>query len=136
MQIVRDGEGAKKLLTIYVEGAGSDKGAKAIARFIANSPLVKTALAGADPNWGRILPAAGRAGVRFDPNQVDIFLNGHQVCAGGMRAEFDEPTVQQTMEGVDSVLRFHIRGRGRGQARFFTCDFTEDYIKINAEYRT
>ncbi len=136
VQIVRDGEGAKKLLTIYVEGAASDKAAKKIARAIANSPLVKTALAGADPNWGRILPAAGKAGVAFDPAKVDIFVNGFQVCAKGMRAEFDEPEVQRSMEGAESVVRFHLRGKGRGQARFFTCDLTEGYIKINAEYRT
>ncbi len=136
LAIVRDGEGATKMLAIYVEGAPSDAAAKKIAREIANSPLVKTALAGADPNWGRILPAAGKAGVRFDPGQVDIFLNGHRVCERGMRAGFVEEEVQQTMEGPESVVRFHIRGRGRGQARFFTSDFTEDYIKINAEYRT
>lgn len=136
VQIVRDGEGAKKLLSIYVEGAASDKDARKMAREIANSPLVKTALAGADPNWGRILPAAGKAGVAFDPAKVDIFVNGFQVCEKGMRADFDEPEVQQSMEGPESVVRFHIRGKGNGQARFFTCDFTEGYIKINAEYRT
>ncbi len=134
--VVRDGEGASKLLTIYVEGAPNDAAAKRIAREIANSPLVKTALAGADPNWGRILPAAGKSDVRFDPAQVDIFLNGHMVCRKGMRANFDEATVQKTMEEPESLLRFHIRGKGSGQARFWTCDFTERYIKINAEYRT
>ena len=136
LAIVRDGEGARKMLSIYVEGAASDEAAKKMAREIGNSPLVKTALAGADPNWGRILPAAGKAGVKFDPADVDIFLNGHRVCERGMRADFVEEEVQQTMDGPESVVRFHIRGKGRGQARFFTCDFTEDYIKINAEYRT
>ncbi|MEZ5365485.1 MAG: bifunctional glutamate N-acetyltransferase/amino-acid acetyltransferase ArgJ [Bryobacterales bacterium] len=136
LAIVRDGEGATKLLSIYVEGAPSDAAAKKIAREIGNSPLVKTALAGADPNWGRILPAAGKAGVKFDPADVDIFLNGHRVCERGMRSDFVEAEVQKTMEGPESVVRFHIRGKGRGQARFFTCDFTEAYIKINAEYRT
>jgi glutamate N-acetyltransferase/amino-acid N-acetyltransferase len=136
LEIVRDGEGATKMLSIYVEGAPTDAAAKKIAREIANSPLVKTALAGADPNWGRILPAAGKAGVKFDPADVDIFLNGHRVCERGMRADFVEADVQKTMEGAESVVRFHIRGKGRGQARFFTCDFTEAYIKINAEYRT
>jgi glutamate N-acetyltransferase/amino-acid N-acetyltransferase len=97
---------------------------------------VKTALAGADPNWGRILPAAGKAGVKFDPADVDIFLNGRRVCERGMRADFVEADVQKTMEGPESVVRFHIRGKGRGQSRYFTCDFTEAYIKINAEYRT
>ena len=136
VQIVRDGEGARKLLTIYVEGAAGDRDAKAMARSIGNSPLVKTALAGADPNWGRILPAAGKAGVAFDPAKVDVFVNGFQVCKSGMRADFDEPEVQKSMEGDESVVRMHIRGKGKGQARFFACDLTEDYVKINAEYRT
>ncbi len=134
--IVRDGEGARKLLTIYVEGAANDRDAKQLARAIANSPLLKTALAGADPNWGRILMAAGKSGVKFDPSGVDVFVNGWQVCKRGVRADFDESTVQKTMEEAESVLRLHIRGRGKGQARFWTCDLTEDYIKINAEYRT
>ena len=134
--IVRDGEGARKLLTIYVEGAANDRDAKQLARAIANSPLLKTALAGADPNWGRILMAAGKSGVKFDPLAVDVFLNGSQLCERGVRADFDEPTVQKTMEEAESVLRLHIRGNGKGQARFWTCDLTEDYIKINAEYRT
>ena len=134
--IVRDGEGARKLLTIYVEGASNDREAKQLARAIANSPLLKTALAGADPNWGRILMAAGKSGVKFDPLAVDVFVNGWQVCKRGVRADFDEPTVQKTMEEDESVLRLHIRGKGNGQARFWTCDLTEEYIKINAEYRT
>ncbi|MBI1353534.1 MAG: bifunctional glutamate N-acetyltransferase/amino-acid acetyltransferase ArgJ [Acidobacteria bacterium] len=134
--IVRDGEGASKLLTIYVDGAPSDADAKRIAREIANSPLVKTALAGEDPNWGRILPAAGKSGVAFDPMQVDISLNGFLVCEGGVRANFVEAEVQQSMREKESVLRFAIRGKGEGSAKFWTCDFTEAYIKINAEYRT
>lgn len=134
--IVRDGEGATKLLTIDVEGAPNDRDAKKIAREIANSPLVKTALAGADPNWGRILPAAGKTDVKFDPRKVDIWLNGHKVCERGLRADFVEADVQRTMEGPESTLRFRIRGKGKGTSRFWTCDFTEDYIKINAEYRT
>jgi len=134
--IVRDGEGAKKLLTIYVDGADTDADAKKMAREIANSPLVKTALAGADPNWGRILPAAGKAGVQFDPTKVDITVNGTLVCEGGVRANFVESEVQKTMEGPETTVRFVIRGKGEGSARFWTCDFTEGYIKINAEYRT
>lgn len=134
--IVRDGEGAKKLLTIDVEGAPSNKDAKKIAREIANSPLVKTALAGADPNWGRILPAAGKTDVDFNPRKVDIWLNGFQVCDRGLRADFVEKEVQQSMEESECTLRFRIRGKGKGVCRFWTCDFTEAYIKINAEYRT
>ncbi len=119
-----------------MEGAPNDRDAKKIAREIANSPLVKTALAGADPNWGRILPAAGKTDVDFNPRKVDIWLNGHKVCERGLRADFVEEDVQKTMEEVESTLRFRIRGGGKGKARFWTCDFTEGYIKINAEYRT
>ncbi len=136
LAIVRDGEGARKLVRIDVEGAADDRDAKTLAVAIANSPLVKTALAGADPNWGRILPAAGKSGAAFDPSQVDISINGTLVCAGGLRAAFDEEAVRKTMEEDESAIRFHIAGAGRGKARFWTCDLTEEYIRINAEYRT
>ena len=134
--IARDGEGARKLLTIDVEGAASDRSADTIARAIANSPLVKTALAGADPNWGRILSSAGASGVAFDPFKVDVSINGCRVCRRGYRADFDEAQVQKTMEADESTVHFRIRGGGAGKARFWTCDMTEDYIRINAEYRT
>ncbi len=134
--IVRDGEGARRLLTIDVEGAANDGAAQRIARAIANSPLVKTALAGADPNWGRILSSAGASGVAFDPAKVDIDVNGFRVCRRGMRAKFNEADVQATMEKPESALLFRIRGDGGGRARFWTCDLTEEYIQINAEYRT
>ncbi len=136
LAVVRDGEGARKLVRIDIEGAANDRDAKKIAVSIANSPLVKTAVAGADPNWGRILPAAGKSGVAFDPAQVDISINGTLVCAKGLRAAFDEAAVQKTMEEDESAIRFRIDGKGRGKARFWTCDFTEEYIRINAEYRT
>jgi glutamate N-acetyltransferase/amino-acid N-acetyltransferase len=134
--IVRDGEGARRLLTIEVEGARDAAAAGRIARAIANSPLVKTALAGADPNWGRILSSAGASGVDFDPSKVDILINGHRVCRRGVRAKFSEPEVQASMEGPESALLFHIRGSGKGKTRFWTCDLTAEYIQINAEYRT
>ncbi len=134
--IVRDGEGARKLLTIDVEGAADDSRASRLARAIANSLLVKTALAGADPNWGRILSSAGASGAAFDPSKVDIYLNGILVCQRGCRADFSEEAVQTTLEKPESTLRFRIRGGGRGKARFWTCDLTEDYIRINADYRT
>jgi glutamate N-acetyltransferase/amino-acid N-acetyltransferase len=134
--IVRDGEGARKLLTIIVEGAANNRAAVQIARAIANSPLVKTAVAGADPNWGRILSAAGSSGVKFDSARVDILLNGIPVCRRGTAAEFSEDKAKRLLERPESELRFLIRGRGRGGARFWTCDLTEDYIRINASYRT
>jgi glutamate N-acetyltransferase/amino-acid N-acetyltransferase len=134
--IVRDGEGARRLLTIEVEGARDDGAAERIARAIGNSPLVKTALAGADPNWGRILSSAGASGAGFDPSKVDITINGHRVCRHGVRAKFEESEVQASMEKPESSLLFRIRGGGKGRAKFWTCDMTEEYIRINAEYRT
>jgi glutamate N-acetyltransferase / amino-acid N-acetyltransferase len=135
-QIARDGEGAKKLVTIYVEGAVNETAAEKLARSIANSPLVKTAIAGSDPNWGRILCAAGNAGVTFDPRKADIDMQGVPVCRGGLAADFIEDQLKTKLGERDCYIRFAIRGSGRGRARFWTCDFTEDYIRINASYRT
>lgn len=135
-QIVKDGEGAKKLVTIDVEGATSERAAEKIARSIANSPLVKTAIAGSDPNWGRILSAAGNAGIAFDPRRVDIDVQGVAVCRAGVAADFSEDELKKKLDEPDCSVKFAIRGRGRGRARFWTCDFTEEYIKINASYRT
>jgi glutamate N-acetyltransferase / amino-acid N-acetyltransferase len=135
-QIVRDGEGARKLVTIDVSGAPSDRAAEAIARAIANSPLVKTAIAGSDPNWGRILSSAGNAGVPFDPRRVDIDFQKVAVCRGGLAAAFQEVELKKKLDEPDCSIRFAIRGSGKGRARFWTCDFTEDYIRINASYRT
>jgi glutamate N-acetyltransferase/amino-acid N-acetyltransferase len=135
-QIARDGEGASKLVTIHVTGAATDAAAAQIARAIANSPLVKTAMAGADPNWGRILCAAGYAGIAFDPAKVDIDLQDTLVCRGGLAAPFSEPALKKKLESKDCEIRFKIRGKGKGAARFWTCDLTEGYIRINASYRT
>ncbi len=135
-QIVRDGEGAKKLVTIDVEGAASDAAAEKIARSIANSPLVKTAIAGTDPNWGRILSAAGNSGAAFDPRRVDIDFQGVRVCRAGLAHDFDEAELKRKLDAADCAIRFAIRGGARGRARFWTCDFTEGYIRINASYRT
>ncbi len=136
MDIARDGEGASKLAQVTVSGAAGRVEAKTIAMAIANSPLVKTALAGADPNWGRILGAAGKAGVPFDPQLADIYVNGVQVCEAGMRADFDEAPVQRSMEADDIQIELQLAGGGSGRAVVWTCDFTESYIRINAEYRT
>ncbi len=136
VQIARDGEGARKLVTIDVEGASSDAAAEKIARAIANSPLVKTAIAGSDPNWGRIICAAGYAGVAFDPKAVSIAVQGVPVCQDGLAADFLEDEVKRKMDDAECSIRFSLRGRGRGKARFWTCDFTEGYIRINGSYRT
>ncbi len=135
-QIARDGEGARKLVTIDVRGAADNEAAQRLARAIANSPLVKTAIAGSDANWGRILSAAGNAGVVFDPSKVDIHLQGVPVCASGLAADFDEPALKTKLDEPECSIEFTIRGRGQGTARFWTCDFTEEYIRINASYRT
>lgn len=135
-QIARDGEGAQKLVTIQVTGTRTDDDATRIARTIANSPLVKTAIAGSDPNWGRILSAAGNAGVAFDPLKVDIALQGVLVCQGGLAAPFSEKQLKKRLDAKDCSIEFRIRGSGKGRARFWTCDFTEGYIRINASYRT
>jgi len=135
-KIARDGEGARKLITIHVRGARDASAAAAIGRAIANSPLVKTAVAGCDPNWGRILSAAGCAGVAFDPERVDIALQRVPVCRGGRVAEFDERELKRSLESHECVIRFVIRGNGEGAARFWGCDLTEEYVHINASYRT
>lgn len=135
LAIVADGEGAKRVIEIEVRGAPSDRAADAIARTIANSPLVKTALAGADPNWGRILAAAGRSGVSFDPALAEIRLAGMLVCRAGREYPFNERIAHRKMLAsyVPVVLNL---GAGRGRACVWTCDFTGDYVRINASYRT
>ncbi len=135
-QIVKDGEGAKKFVTIEVRGAATDSAAEKIARSIANSPLVKTAIAGSDPNWGRILSAAGNAGVAFDPRQADIDMQGVAVCRNGLAADFSEADLKKQLGGKECSIQFTLRGKGRGKTRFWTCDLTEEYIRINASYRT
>lgn len=135
-QIAKDGEGASRLVTIDVKGAKSTADAQRIGRSIANSPLVKTAIAGADPNWGRIICAAGYSGVAFDPLKVDIRFQGQLVCKAGLAADFDEDALKQKLEAPEVDIQFTIKGAGKGSARFWTCDFTDGYIRINGSYRT
>ncbi len=135
LQIVADGEGAQRVIEVEVQGAPSDRAAKQIALTIANSPLVKTALAGADPNWGRILAAAGRAGVPFDFERADITLAGLKVCRRGRENPFDERIAHHKMLAKYVPIVVDLRS-GRGHARVWTCDFTSEYIHINASYRT
>jgi glutamate N-acetyltransferase/amino-acid N-acetyltransferase len=135
LAIVADGEGAQRVIEVEVRGAATDKAADQIARTIANSPLVKTALAGADPNWGRILAAAGRSGVKFDFERADVWLAGVEVCRGGREYPFNEIVTHEKMleKFVPIVVDLH---SGEGKARMWTCDFTKEYIHINASYRT
>jgi len=135
-KIARDGEGARRLIVVHVEGARDDGEAARIARSIANSPLVKTAVAGCDANWGRILSAAGNAGVAFDPAKVSIYLQRVAVCRNGVAADYSERELKETMDAQECLIRFVIEGSGTGQARFWGCDLTEEYIRINASYRT
>lgn len=135
-QIARDGEGAKKLVTIDIAGAKNNAEAARIARTIANSPLVKTAIAGADPNWGRIICAAGYSGIQFDPRGVDISFQGTPVCKKGLAVDFDEAALIERLKENDISIGFTIRGDAKGVATFWTCDLTEGYIEINGSYRT
>ncbi len=133
--IVEDGEGAQRVIEIEVRGAPSDRAADQIARTIANSSLVKTAFAGADPNWGRILAAAGRSGVNFNFERVDIWLAGIPVCRRGRENPFDERVAHDKMLAKHVPIVVDLRS-GSGRARMWTCDFTQEYVHINASYRT
>ena len=134
-QIVADGEGVRHVVRLRVEGARTEAEAERVARTIANSPLVKTAWAGADPNWGRILAAVGRSGVPVKPDRVDIFLGVQQVCRGGAACAFDERRAHRTLSQPHFEVRVRL-GRGRAAASFLTCDLTADYVGVNASYRS
>jgi glutamate N-acetyltransferase/amino-acid N-acetyltransferase len=134
-QVAKDGEGARHLVTVYVGGTAEDGQARRIARTIAESPLVKTALAGCDPNWGRILAAAGRAGVSFRPEDCTLTVCGHELFRGGRPTDFDRRKVAKALRAREVSLVLLV-GEGGGRARFYTCDLTHGYITINAEYHT
>jgi len=135
LQIVADGEGAQRVIEIEVRGAKTEAGARRISQTIATSPLVKTAFAGGDPNWGRVLAAAGRAGVKFDPDRVDMHMAGFPVLRRGQPLAFNERAASNRLleKDVHVLLDLHA---GRASARYWTCDFTAEYVRINASYRT
>jgi glutamate N-acetyltransferase/amino-acid N-acetyltransferase len=135
LAIVEDGEGAQRVIEIEVRGAPSDRAADQVARTIAHSPLVKTAFAGADPNWGRILAAAGRSGVKLDPQRTNISIAGIAVCRRGREYNFDEGAVHQKMLARHVPVRVDLHS-GKGSARVYTCDLTQEYVHINSSYRT
>ena len=135
LQIVADGEGAQRIIEIEIRHAKTESAARTIAQTIATSPLVKTAFAGGDPNWGRIFAAAGRSGIKFDPDRVDIHMAGIPVLCAGQPLDFNERAASNRLlePNVQVVVDLHA---GRASARFWTCDFTAEYVRINASYRT
>jgi glutamate N-acetyltransferase/amino-acid N-acetyltransferase len=136
MQLARDGEGAEKFVTIEVTGAESDHAARRIGLSIGNSPLVKTALAAGDANWGRIVMAVGKAGEKADRDRLSIAAGGIQIAAhGGPVPGYDEAPVAKHMAGREIRLAVDI-GIGNGRATIWTCDLTHGYVDINGSYRT
>jgi glutamate N-acetyltransferase/amino-acid N-acetyltransferase len=134
-EIARDGEGATKLVEIVIRGAATNIAAHKIARTIAESPLVKTALYGCDPNWGRLMMAAGRSGVAFDPNNVDVYIGPHLVCSAGSSIEFDRVGAHNYLHNTEVQIAIELNV-GDESAAIWTCDYSYDYIRINAEYHT
>ena len=134
--IIRDGEGARKLITIHVKGAENDSAAKRIGLAIGNSPLVKTAIAGGDANWGRIIMAIGKAGANIIPQKLAIAIGGTNITQDGARhADYDEKTLTAYMQGDEISIEIDLN-IAQGQATIWTCDLTERYIAINADYRS
>lgn len=134
-QIAFDGEGATKRVTIDVHNAGSFEAARQVGRTIATSPLVKTALFGRDANWGRVLAAAGRAGVPFDPDKTSLWFGELQVLRDGQPIPFDEDEALRILSEPDVFITLDLGGEP-GHATVWTCDFSYEYVTINAEYRT
>jgi glutamate N-acetyltransferase / amino-acid N-acetyltransferase len=135
-QIARDGEGARKLVEVIVEGAVSKPSARRIARAIANSPLVKTAIAGEDANWGRVVMAVGKAGEPADRDKLAIWFGGIRVAYRGARdPDYDEAAVSAVMKQPEIRLKVAL-GLGKGRDRMLTCDLTKEYVAINGDYRS
>ncbi|MDO5119631.1 MAG: bifunctional glutamate N-acetyltransferase/amino-acid acetyltransferase ArgJ [Coriobacteriales bacterium] len=134
-KIAADGEGATKLVTVDVLGCKTDEDADTVARSIANSPLVKTAIFGHDANWGRVAAAAGKCGVEFDQYDVDIDLLGVPVLRAGIPVPMDEEDMLRRFEGPEVSIVIDL-GQGDASTRIWTCDFSHEYIVINGDYRT
>ncbi|MBM3552555.1 MAG: bifunctional glutamate N-acetyltransferase/amino-acid acetyltransferase ArgJ [Alphaproteobacteria bacterium] len=135
-QVVKDGEGARKFVEVTVTGADSARAAKRVAFSIANSPLVKTAIAGEDANWGRIVMAVGKAGEKADRDRLAIWFGGVRVAHKGLRdPDYDEAEVSQIMKRDEIVINVDL-GIGKGAATVWTCDLTKDYVAINGDYRS
>jgi glutamate N-acetyltransferase/amino-acid N-acetyltransferase len=135
-QIPRDGEGATHLIAIEVFGAASSGDADKIARAIANSALVKTAILGGDPNWGRVVSAAGYCGVRFDPSEVSLHINGFELFRAGTPIAFDARQISEAIKNqFETSIQLRV-GSGSASAQHWTCDLTVDYVRFNSEYTT
>jgi len=135
-QVARDGEGARKLVEIVVEGAVSKASARRVAMSIANSPLVKTAIAGEDANWGRVVMAVGKAGEPADRDRLAIWFGGIRVAHKGARdPDYDEAAVSAAMKKPEIALKVAL-GLGKGRDRVLTCDLTKEYVAINGDYRS
>ena len=136
MQVAKDGEGLSKFVTFNVEGAKTWAAARTIARSCANSPILKTAIAGEDPNWGRVVMAVGKSGEAADRDKLAIWFGPHCVARDGERAaEYDEKAVAAYMKNREIVIRVNA-GVGKASATVWTCDLTHDYVSINADYRS
>ena len=133
--IARDGEGATKLVSIQVSRAASQAEGQQVGLAVANSNLVKTAVFGCDPNWGRILCAVGYSGVAIDPERVGVALCGVPIYEAGAGLAFDKEALVERMRGDDIPIEIDL-GRGAARAEIYTCDFSYDYVRINAEYTT
>ncbi len=134
--VARDGEGATKLVEITVRGAATEAEAEAAAKTVATSPLMKTALFGNDPNWGRALAAIGRSGAQVDPTQVNLRLGDFQLVKQGEPLDFDAEAASRWLSGAGEVTLVADLGVGQAQATVWTCDFSYKYVEINAEYHT
>jgi glutamate N-acetyltransferase/amino-acid N-acetyltransferase len=132
--IVRDGEGATKVVRIVVKGTKTQKDAEQIARVIGSSLLVKTALYGEDANWGRVLAAAGRAGVKFDPSKVDLYFGNQKIVKNGVEI-IDESEVNHILKQPSFAITLDLK-KGKSSHFVIASDITMDYLKINAHYRT
>ena len=133
--IARDGEGATCLIEVRVEGAADEPSALRIARTICSSSLVKTAVHGRDPNWGRIVAAAGRSGVRFNPEAVALWIGEHQLMAAGQPLPFDRQAASEVLRGRDVLIRLRLM-EGSASASAWGCDLSDQYVRINADYTT
>ena len=134
-KIAADGEGATKFITVHVKGAASFADAKTVGMSVANSPLVKTAFFGEDPNWGRVICAVGYAGVPMDPNHTTVKFGGIPVYADGMGVSYDADALRAVMTAHDIVVEVDLND-GDAEAKVWTCDFSYEYVKINGEYHT